>query len=355
METVIARLPPAQLTESAWYGCQLQTKPELWVTHLTAAEVHELDTAASRCLEQSDDVAMINSANFVLDSLLPKMAQIKRALIHGLGFMLIKGINRSEFTTLKTAAMFYGLGSYIGNARMQNAKGHVLGHVCDLSLHSDDLDVRIYQTNERQTFHTDSADAVALICLNKAKSGGESLLVSAVTVYNEMLEQYPALLPYLFDPISTDRRGETPAGMKPFFSIPVFTWYKNNLNVIYQRQYINSAQRFNGAFPLTDKHVEALNKFDELCNEPRINLTMKLEPGDIQFVYNHNLLHDRTNFVDFDDPEERRHLLRLWLSLPGDRELPDVFKDRFETVDIGERGGMNLPGVRPRAPHNPDI
>ena len=82
--------------------------------------------------------------------------------------------------------MFYGLGAHLGNARMQNAQGHILGHVRDLNLRSDDPKVRIYQTSERQTFHTDSADVVALLCLNKAKSGGESLLVSAVTVFNEM-------------------------------------------------------------------------------------------------------------------------------------------------------------------------
>ena len=132
----------------------------------------------------------------------------------------------------------------------------VLGHVRDLSLRSDDLNVRIYQTNERQTFHTDSADVVALLCLSKAKSGGESLLVSAVTVFNEMHENCPELLECLFDPISTDRRGETPDGMNPYFSIPVFTWFKNNLNVIYQRQYIDSAQRFNGGFYYTGVRVD---------------------------------------------------------------------------------------------------
>ena len=74
---------------------------------------------------------------------------------------------------------------------MQNGKGHVLGHVCDLDVRSDSPDVRIYQTNERQTFHTDSCDVVGLLCLKKAKQGGESLLVSAVTIFNEMLEKRP--------------------------------------------------------------------------------------------------------------------------------------------------------------------
>ena len=45
-------------------------------------------------------------------------------------------------------------------------------------------------------------------------------------------------------------------------------------------------------------------------------------PGDMQFVYNHNLLHDRTEFIDWPDPDKRRHLLRLWLALPTDQPLP---------------------------------
>ncbi len=344
------KLPPILTTEAAWLGSQLESNPERWVINLTPGEVGELDAAATRCLAQSDDIVKVNRSNFILPGLAPKIARIKQALIHGMGFMLVKGVDRSKYSTRQLAAMFYGLGSHLGNARMQNAKGHVLGHVRDLSLHSSDLDVRIYQTNERQTFHTDSADVVGLICLSKARSGGESLLVSAVTVFNEMRRSCPDLLLALFDPISTDRRGETPKGMKPYFSIPVFSWFKNNLSVIYQRQYIDSAQRFEGAFKLTDKHITALNRFDELCNDPHIHLRMQLEPGDMQFVYNHNLLHDRTGFEDYQDRNKRRHLLRLWLSIPGDRELPVVFEQRFESVTAGARGGVQLDDVKPVAP-----
>ena len=66
----------------------------------------------------------------------------------------------------------------------------------------------------------------------------------------------------------------------------------------------------------------------------------RLEPGDIQFVYNHSLLHDRTAFVDDADPALRRHLLRLWLSLPDDRLLPPVFEQRYGSIEVGDRGGI---------------
>jgi len=212
--------------------------------------------------------------------------------------------------------------------------------VLDVGADGSDTNARIYQTSERQTFHTDSCDVVGLICLRQAKSGGASMLVSASSIYNAFLQKRPDLLSYLFDPIATDRRGEIPDGMKPYFEIPVFTWHRDHLNVMYQRQYIDSAQRFDDAMRLTPKHIEALDLFDELANDPDLTLSMKLEPGDIQFVHNHSMLHDRMGFEDWPEPDRHRHLLRLWLSVPGDRPLPDCFAQRFGATTIGDRGGI---------------
>ncbi|HIP09146.1 MAG TPA: TauD/TfdA family dioxygenase, partial [Rhodospirillales bacterium] len=44
------------------------------------------------------------------------------------------------------------------------------------------------------------------------------------------------------------------------------------------------------------------------------------------------------------EPERKRHLLRLWLSVPGDRPLPDCFTERFGATTIGNRGGIVAPG-----------
>src|SRR3546814_14551169 len=89
-----------------------------------------------------------------------------------------------------------------------------------MGLSSSDPNVRIYQTHERQSFHTDSCDIVGLLCLQTAKSGGRSALVSSVTIFNEMRRRRPDLLCLLFEPIETDRRGEVPPGGKPYFTIP---------------------------------------------------------------------------------------------------------------------------------------
>ena len=89
-----------------------------------------------------------------------------------------------------------------------------------------DPNVRIYQTNERQTYHTDRATLCGLLCLKTAQSGGLSALVSSTTIFNEMRRRRPDLLALLFQPLATDRRGEMPEGRKPYFEIPVFNWHR---------------------------------------------------------------------------------------------------------------------------------
>ena len=278
--------------------------------------------------------------DFVLPSLRSKLAALRKTLIHGIGFEVIRGLPVEHLGEELASAVFVGIGAHLGGARSQNAQGDLLGHVRDLGKDSRDPETRIYQTRERQTFHTDSADVVGLLCLNEAREGGDSLLVSAVTIYNEFRRGRPDLLAYLFDDIATDRRGEVPPGQKPWFSIPVFSWYAGRLTVMYQRQYIESAQRFSEAPRLTAGHFAALDFFDALANDPRLHFSMRLEPGDMQFVYNHSLLHDRTSFIDWPEPPRRRHLLRLWLSIPGDRPLPECFAQRYGSVEIGSRGGV---------------
>ncbi len=343
-------IPARQESKLAWYGPELHSNTDQWVIQLDDAEIAEVEAAASKITEQDKPIVEINKENFPLPVLGRRLQKLTEQFIDGIGFALVSRFPVERYSVQQAATMFYGVGAHLGNARMQNARGHVLGHVCDLDMHSDEPNVRIYQTNDRQTFHTDSSDIVGLLCLKKAKKGGESLLVSGVAIYNEMLKARPDLVKLLFDPIATDRRGEIPEGMQPFFSIPVFSWDQGYLTVMYQRQYIDSAQRFDNAMHLTSEHVQALDMFDELANDPDLNLSMQLEPGDMQFVYNHGLLHDRTGFEDWPELENRRHLLRLWLSAPNDRPLPEIFKERFGSIEIGDRGGIAVKGVEPCAP-----
>jgi|SRR6185312_3372657 len=350
MSNNISTLPPEQHNAFTWYGKDMINRENEWLSHLTKPEIEELEKATEQLIASGKNIASITAKDFPLPTLAPKLLQLRKELIEGRGFALIRGLSVDKYSEQEAGTMFYGLGTYLGNAVSQNGHGHLLGHVRDLGMKSSTPNVRIYQTKERQTFHTDSSDVVGLLCLKTAKSGGLSLLVSSSTMFNEMRKQRPDLLQLLMEPVATDRRGEVPEGMLPFFLIPVFNYYKGYLSAIYQRQYIDSAQRFENAPRLTEKHVEALDMFDKLANSDELNFSMELQPGDLQFVYNHTLLHDRTSFDDWPDDKQKRHLLRLWLAIPGDRPLPNVFTQKFGSVEIGKRGGIVVENTKMHIP-----
>jgi hypothetical protein len=337
----VSTLPPEVRDRSAWYGPELVRDVD-WVERLTEEEVAEVRGAVEQ-IEKSqlaDDLASLTAEDVPLPRLSPRLRQLLDEVLNGRGFVLIKGLPVESWSEREAEIAFLVIGVQLGALRRQNAEGHLLGHVRDMGRSSDDPNTRIYQTRERQTFHTDSSDVVGLLCLKAAKEGGLSSLVSSTTIFNEMRRRRPDLLRVLLEPIETDRRGEVPEGCKPYFNIPVFNYHDGLVSAIYQRQYIESARRFPEVAPLTDIQIEALDLFDELANDPKLNLMMELQPGDIQLVHNHTILHDRTAFEDYAEPERKRHLLRLWLAPPHARPLPDVYAERFGSVTPGNRGGV---------------
>jgi len=317
-----------------------------WHLEWDHRELSALDAWASVTSGEDPDelVAALAGAPEIL---VERAEAVRSELINGYGLVLLSGLDVGKYDRKSIAVMFMLFGSLIGSLRSQNAAGHLLGHVTDVGADVDDPATRIYQTNQRQTFHTDSTDAVGLLCLRTAKEGGVSMVVSVDAVHERLAEEAPELAARLFEPIATDRRNEQPDGELPWFEIPVLSPSGDRVTGIYQRQYIDSAQRFEDAPRPDEETLLALDAFDAIMNDPTMRFQMDLAPGDMQFVHNHSLLHDRTGFIDHDDPELRRYLLRVWLSLPGDRELPAVFEQRYGTTTVGDRGGIVVPGTTP--------
>jgi hypothetical protein len=344
-----AVLPPAAAGPSAWYGPDVAARSD-WIERLSPAEIAEVEGAAQRLMRAAVDWQTVDPADFPLPTLQQRLPAILDEVLEGRGFVLMRGLPVEHWPRRQSAVAFLGLGLHWGSFRSQNRQGHLLGHVKDTGLSSQDPNVRIYQTRERQNYHTDSCDVVGLLCLHPARTGGLSSLVSSVTIYNEMRRRRPDLARALFAPIETDRRGEVPSGQLPFFRIPVFNWHAGLLSTVYQRAYIESARRFPGVPPLTPEQTEALDLFDALANDPGLHFRMELRAGDMQFVHNHTLLHDRTAFEDWPEPVRKRHLLRLWLAPATARPLPPVFAERYGSVVPGDRGGVVVPGTRLTVP-----
>jgi len=324
----------------AWYGRELAARED-WIRHFNAQELAEIDAAVRAFQASGKSIGKISMESFPLPRLGPVLRGVLAELLEGRGFIMLRGLPAERMTREQQAIAYLGLGSWLGRFRSQNAKGHLLGHVKDLGLDITNPNVRYYQTNRRLEYHTDSVDVVGLLCLNTARAGGESFLASSMTVYNEVLARRPDLMPALFEPFPTDRRGEVPEGMQPWFDIPIFHWHAGKLSCIYVRQYIESAQKhFPEARRLTREQYAAMDLIDELCNDPAIHLAMDFRPGDIQLLHNHQILHSRGDFENWPEPERHRHLLRLWVAPREARPLPEIFAPRYGGVTPGERGGI---------------
>ncbi len=324
--------------QAAWTGAEMAQRTD-WIEAFSAAERAEIDAAIAEHKGAGRAMGEITPETFRLPMLAPRLARILGDIQHGRGYALLRGFDVASRPIEDSAIGYLGIGAHLGGFRSQNAKGHLLGHVKDLGLDIRNPKVRYYQTNKELEFHTDSCDIVGLLCLKTAKSGGGSRIVSSVAIHDRMMAESPELWRALFSPMPTDRRGEIPPGMLPWFEIPVFNWHKGELSTIFSGQYIRSAQKnFPEARRLTAVEHAALDRLDELAAE--MSLEMEFRPGDMQFIHNHQLLHSRTDFEDWPEIERRRHLLRLWLAPRQARELPPAYAQRYGDITPGHRGGI---------------
>lgn len=340
---------------SAWYGSEMAQRSSEWRHDLTGPEVEEINTAVGSIMSRGTPIIDITRGDFPLPDLGSVLDGIREEVVTGRGFVLIHGVPVEDYTIEEAAIAYFGIGTYLGWAIPQNAKGHVLGHVRDIGLDPNNPEHRIYGTRARHLYHTDSCDIVGLLCLQKAKSGGQSKIASSVTVYNEMINIRPDLAVVMEQPFYTDRKGEIPKGKGPYYQMPIFHRNGGLLTTTYNRDFITAAQRFAEVPRLTPDQIEAMDLADQLADSGEIRLDMDFQPGDIQFIHNHQILHARTPYQDHPEPERKRHLLRLWLAPPNGRPLPPVVAERFGNIEPGTaRGGIRVPGQTLRAPLEPE-
>ena len=79
-----------------------------------------------------------------------------------------------------------------------------------------------------------------------------------------------------------------------------------------------------------------MDTLDRLCNREDLNLIMELRLGDIQWLNNYVALHGRRTYLDHEAEAEKRHMLRLWLTIPNGRDLPHWFEGMYGSIEPGQ-------------------
>ena len=309
--TSIAREPLK--TPSTWLGPELMSNDD-WVRRLTPRQVDDVEKALTVAKASGKVMTELTREDFPLPLLAPAIADWMRSLQSGRGFINVKGIPVDLHDEEEIALMHWGLGLHMGRAVSQNAAGDLLGHVRDTGADPEDTSVRLYKTRVDLGFHSDGSDLVGLLCIRQGLSGGENRLVSTTALYNEILRRRADLIPLLYEPWYWDRNDEQSEGQDAFFQLPICRYHEERLTFFYIPWYIRKAQRHPTVPRLTADQSELLDLIDSIAEDPAFHVEMRLEPGEVNYLKNNAVLHARTEFEDFDEPERKRHLVRLWLT-----------------------------------------
>ncbi len=298
---------------AAWRGPEIDAAE--WRVELAPAQVEELDRALAQAKASGKKAGEMTPADFPLPTLQKEIERWRLELDCGRGFQVISGVPVERWSRADSELCFWCLGLHMGRPGAQNPQGDLLGHVLDTGDDVEDPYVRKYLTSANIAYHCDAADVVGLLCLRKARSGGASRIVSSVTVYNELLERRPDLVERLYQPFLLDVRNEDESGAIRYLPISPCRFAGGRLRTFYHSDYFRSVVRHHDVPPFTEHERTLLDLYEEIASSPELYLDMELEPGDIQWLCNHSILHARTAYEDFPEPERKRHLLRLWLSL----------------------------------------
>ncbi len=253
---------------------------------------------------------------FELPACRATMAKMKSILDDGVGFAVLDRLPVDDYEIESMLEIYWILGQCIGRPVAQKWNGQMIYDVTDTGADYA-YGTRGSYTSVELNFHTDNAfarmvpDYVGLFCRHPAKSGGISRFCSLYSVHQRMLEQYPEELARLYQPVWFDRQKEHRDGAEPVCLAPYFSWRNNRLFARANASLIRKGYEVAGE-SMDATLAAALDAIDEVCTAEDLWYEAPLQRGQIQYLNNHEVGHYRSAFEDFDEPERKRHLYRLW-------------------------------------------
>ena len=329
-----------------WDAATLARDESHWVLNLSNQAVDALGTQARLAAARSDDMLSIDRRTFRLpEGVVQELAQAVAKTQKDHGLVLIRKLPTRELSELEFRVMCWGMGLYMGIARPQNLDAALLTDVRNAAQSDAEyrkLNGRGYNTSAELDFHIDSGDVVALFCRRTSKAGGRSLIANSLAICEQLMAEQPALAPLLRQAFPFSYGGYQVDG-RPFYLSPLLDGEDDNLAFRMNRKNI-----VNGAIQadveLTLAQADLIQCLESYAASDRYCYQMALEEGDVQILNNFRVIHSRSAFEDFDAPDERRHLIRLWLSVPGSQRLPASWAASSGRVDAcSARGGYRVP------------
>jgi Taurine catabolism dioxygenase TauD, TfdA family len=291
--------------------------PASWYVHLSENSLAALENFEREHRNYPKTVTDVRVPDWLAARCAEDISRARCALETGRGYTIIVAGPPGRFRPESLTLYYWLIGEMLGRPNEQNLQGTLLYDVRDTG-QDVRYGARFSVTNAESSFHTDNSfgaevlDYVGLLCLNTAKSGGKSQIVSGITVERQLHAKHSDAWNVLRQPFHVDRRGGLKPGDEPTIQFPVFHGDGADLVIRYLRYWIEVGHE-KAAAPLSPQQIEALNLLDRVAGDPRMRVEFSLQPGDMLWVNNRWILHNRTAFEDHDEPERRRHYVRLWV------------------------------------------
>jgi hypothetical protein len=344
----LSQTPPTQPIQSpaAWKSAEIAKRSSEWLLQLDAQDIDEIHKAYAAFKAKGMPLQDMRKEDFPLERFAKIGERAQDMLENGPGFFLIRGFPVETYSKADARAIYWGLGKYFGTAISQSDEGDYIGDVRDIKMPEDSPRFRGYKTAGKLGYHCDTCDVTALFVLRAAKSGGRSLVSSSVAAHNEILRTRPDLHKVLYEPYVWSMQGQERPGEQPFYFQPLWTMHEGKFSSRYVRGHIKNGQRFAEAPRITPQMVEALDLFDSINENPEFHFATDFQPGDLQLVNNHVVMHARTAFEDYEEEDRKRHLLRMWISPPNSRALSPLLGRIYKD----QRPGAVRGGFPPKTP-----
>ena len=282
-------------------------------------DLAELESAARRLAANGVDPVDAGPDDLPLGPLAPLVAEVRTEVLDGRGIALLRGFPVQRCTVDEMALMFWGIGLRLGRAVSQSVMGERLGHVINVT--DTDPHARAYRNRSELSPHSDPGDLVSFLCIRPAITGGVSRFVSSLSVFEEIRRERPDLLAVLTRGFHYHRFGEQGPDDDPItpHRVPVFSERDGLVSGRYVREYVEIAADEDPSIVLTNTDNAAISLLEATANRPDLALDFTMAAGEAVVANNFTVFHARTAFTD--DPDRRRHLLRLWLAADPPRPV----------------------------------
>jgi hypothetical protein len=319
------QLPPTH--RRAWVASEIVDHD--WIVNLSESAQTEIAELAYFILQNPVQNLQRRIENYSLPHLRQTLLAMKTILQDGVGFCVLNKLPMDDYPIEVMVEIYWLLGQLIGRPVAQKWNGEMIYDVRDSGVPHHN-EIRGSHTNTELVFHTDNAFAkmppeyVGLLCRYPAKQGGISRFCSLYTVHNRMHQQYPNELKRLYEPMFFNRQAEHHPDAPKISFAPYFSWNNDRLNARANSSLVRAG--YDVAEESLDSQLSyALDAIDEICFSEDIWFEGALQRGHLQYLNNKEVGHFRSEFVDHDIPEKKRHLFRLW-----HRELGSIAYDGYD-------------------------